>query len=170
MSKNLILVGLILALALIAGCTQTTASGNESSANNSGNESLSKVCFGAKCLYVELAVTPEERSRGLMFREHLDPDKGMLFIYPDEGVHSFWMKNTLIPLDMVWINGNREVISISKDVQPCQTSQCPQIGPGEKVQYVLELNGGTSDEIGLALGDKITFDKSIEDILEWRSG
>ena len=166
MSKNIILTGLILALALIAGCTQTTPSGNESSANNSGNESLSKVCFGAKCFYVELAVTPEERSRGLMLREHLDPDKGMLFIYHDEGVHYFWMKNTLIPLDMIWINGNREVISISKDVQPCQTSQCPQIGPGQKVQYVLELNGGASDKIGLAVGDKITFDKSIEDILE----
>jgi len=166
MRKNLILIGLILVLALVAGCTQTTISGNESSANNSGNESLSKVCFGAKCFYVELAVTSEERSRGLMFREHLDPDKGMLFIYPDEGVHSFWMKNTLIPLDMVWINGNREVISISKDVQPCQPSQCPSIGPGQKVQYVLELNGGTSDKIGLAIGDKITFDKSIEDVLE----
>jgi len=166
MSKNIILIGLILALALIAGCTQNTASGNESSTNNSGNGSLSKVCFGAKCFYVELAVTSEERARGLMFREHLDPDKGMLFIYQDEGVHYFWMKNTLIPLDMVWINGNREVISVSKDVQPCQTSQCPSIGPGQKVQYVLELNGGTSDEIGLAIGDKITFDKSIEDILE----
>jgi len=166
MSKNLILIGLILVLALITGCTRTTPSGNESSANNSGNESLSKVCFGAKCFYVELAVTTEERSRGLMFREHLDPDKGMLFIYPDEGVHSFWMKNTLIPLDMVWINGNREVISISKDVQPCQTPQCPLISPGQKVQFVLELNGGTSDKIGLAVGDKITLDKSIEDILE----
>jgi uncharacterized membrane protein (UPF0127 family) len=166
MSKNLILTGLILALALIAGCTQTTASGNESSANNSGNESLSKVCLGAKCFYVELAVTSEEISRGLMFREHLDPDKGMLFIYKYEGVHYFWMKNTLIPLDMVWINSNREVISISNDVQPCQTSQCPLISPEQKVQYVLELNGGTSDKIGLAIGDKITFDKSIEDIVE----
>jgi len=101
-----------------------------------------------------------------MFREHLDPDKGMLFIYQDEGVHYFWMKNTLIPLDMVWINSNREVIFISKDVQPCEISQCPLICPGQKVQYVLELNGGTSDKIGLATGDKITFDKSIEDILE----
>lgn len=166
MSKNLILIGLILAVALIAGCTQNTASGNESSANNSGNESLSKVCFGAKCFYVELAVTSEERSRGLMFREHLDPDKGMLFIYKDEGVHYFWMKNTLIPLDMIWINGNGEVISISKDVQPCETSQCPLISPEQKVQYILELNGGTSDKIGLAIGAKITFDKSIEDVLD----
>jgi uncharacterized membrane protein (UPF0127 family) len=166
MSKNLILIGLILALALIASCTQTTASGNESSANNSGNESLSKVCFQSNCFYVELAVNPEEVSRGLMFREHLDPDKGMLFIYKYEGVHYFWMKNTLIPLDMIWINGNGEIISISNDVQPCQTSQCPLIGPEQKVQYVLELNGGTSDKIGLAIGDKITFDKSIEDIVE----
>ena len=166
MSKNLILIGLILAAVLIASCTQTTASGNESSGNNSGNEGLSKVCFGAKCFYVELAVTSEEISRGLMFREHLDPDKGMLFIYKYEGVHYFWMKNTLIPLDMIWINGNREVISISKDVQPCQTSQCPLISPEQKVQYVLELNGGTSDETGLAIGDKITFDKSIEGIVE----
>jgi len=166
MIKNLILMGLILAVALIAGCTQNTASGNESSANNSGNESLSKVCFGAKCFYVELAVTSEERSLGLMFREHLDPDKGMLFIYKDEGVHYFWMKNTLIPLDMIWINGNREVISISKDVQPCEISQCPLIGSEQKVQYVLELNAGSSDKIGLAIGDKVTFDQYIEDLIE----
>jgi uncharacterized membrane protein (UPF0127 family) len=166
MIKNLILMGLILAVALIAGCTQNTASGNESSANNSGNESLSKVCFGAKCFYVELAVTSEERSRGLMFREHLDPDKGMLFIYKDEGVHYFWMKNTLILLDMIWINGNREVISISKDVQPCEISQCPLIGSEQKVQYVLELNAGSSDKIGLAIGDKVTFDQYIEDLIE----
>ncbi len=166
MSKNFILIGLLLALALIAGCTQPTASGNESSTNNSGNESLSKVCFGAKCFYVELAVTPEEIARGLMFREHLDPDKGMLFIYKYEGKHYFWMKNTLIPLDMVWINANKEVVSISKDVQPCETDSCPIIDPKRDAQYVLELNGGTSDEIGLAIGDKITFDKSIEDALE----
>ena len=166
MRKNLILIGLILAVALIAGCTQNTALGNESSANNSGNESLGKVCFGAKCFYVELAVTSEERSRGLMFREHLDPDKGMLFIYNDEGVRYFWMKNTLIPLDMVWINGNGEVISISKDVQPCEISPCPLISPEQKVQYVLELNAGSSDKIGLAIGDKVTFDQYIEDLIE----
>jgi uncharacterized membrane protein (UPF0127 family) len=113
-----------------------------------------------------LAVSSEERSRGLMFREHLDPDKGMLFIYKDEGVHYFWMKNTLIPLDMIWINGNREVISISKDVQPCEISQCPLIGSEQKVQYVLELNAGSSDKIGLAIGDKVTFDQYIEDLIE----
>ena len=154
MKKHIILLWISLIL-MIGGCVSTPE-----------QKKIQKVCINENCYAVELAQTDEQRQTGLMGREHLDKDKGMLFIYEDEGVYTFWMKNTLIPLDMIWINGNREVISISKNVQPCQTSQCPLISPEQKVQYVLELNGGTSDKIGLAIGDKITFDKSIEDIVE----
>lgn len=166
MSKSWILLGLILLVIIIAGCTQTKETGNESIGNNSENGNLSRVCFGDRCFYVELAITSDEISRGLMFREHLDSDKGMLFIYKSEGDRYFWMENTLIPLDMVWINSSREVVFISRNVQPCLTIQCPLINPGQKVQYVLELNGGTSDAVGLSIGDKITFNKSIEDLIK----
>jgi len=116
----------------------------------------STVWFEKHCFYVELARTPEERARGLMFREHLDPDKGMLFIFDWEAVHPFWMKNTLIPLDIIWINRNGEVVFISKDTQPCEQEPCPTINPYRKAKYVLEVCGGTADNIGLAVGDKLT--------------
>ena len=113
-----------------------------------------QVCINDNCFYVELATTPEDRARGLMFREHLDPDKGMLFIFEEEGVHSFWMKNTLIPLDIIWISEDQEVVFISKNTQPCKTDICPSINPGKKAKYVLEVNGGISDKLELSVGDK----------------
>ena len=165
-SKGWIVIGLLLVVLSIAGCSQATESGNETNGNNTEGGNFSQVCFGNDCFYVELAVTPDEKSLGLMFREHLDADKGMLFVYPSEGERHFWMKNTLIPLDMIWINSAGEVVSISRNVQPCNTEPCPIISPGKKVQYVLELNAGTSDRIGLITGDKITFDESIKDLVE----
>ncbi len=117
-----------------------------------------RVCFENNCFDVELAVKPEEQSRGLMFREHLDLDKGMLFIFEEEKKHSFWMKNTLIPLDIIWINKNKEVVFISENVQPCEEFSCPNIKPSESAKYVLEINGGISKKIGLIIGDKIDLD------------
>jgi uncharacterized membrane protein (UPF0127 family) len=118
----------------------------------------SSVRFEDHCFYVELAKTPEERARGLMFREHLDPDKGMLFIFDWEAVHPFWMKNTLIPLDIIWIDKNKEVVFISKDTQPCEQEPCPNINPYKKAKYVLEVCGGTAERIGLNVGDKLKLD------------
>ena len=100
-----------------------------------------QVCFEDNCFTVELAMTAQERTRGLMFREKLDSDKGMLFIFDGEGEYSFWMKNTLIHLDIIWINKDKKVVFISKNTQPCELDPCPAINPDEKAQYVLELNG-----------------------------
>lgn len=116
-----------------------------------------QVCFKNNCFTVELAITAQEQARGLMFREKLAPDKGMLFIFKDEGEHSFWMKNTLMPLDIIWINKDKEAVYISENIQPCKLDYCPAIKPDKKAQYVLELNGGTVDKIGLEVGDKIIF-------------
>ena len=122
-----------------------------------GSANQSTVRFEGNRFHVELATTPEERARGLMFREHLDPDKGMLFIFEDEGLHPFWMKNTLIPLDIIWIDEAEKVVFISKNTQPCEQGPCPIIDPGEKAKYVLEVCGGTADKIGLTVGDRLTF-------------
>lgn len=92
-----------------------------------------------------------------MFRKELPADCGMLFVFDDELQRSFWMKNTLIPLDMIFFNKNKEVVSITKNVQPCDTEECQKIRPAEKAKYVLELNANTADQINLKIGDKFHF-------------
>ncbi len=92
-----------------------------------------------------------------MFREHLEPDEGMLFVFEEEGVHPFWMKNTLIPLDIIWIDNDRSVVFVSKNTPPCEQEPCPTINPGKKAKYVLEVCGGTADRIGLKVGDRLVF-------------
>ena len=123
----------------------------------SRSKNQNQVCFKGNCFDVELAITAKERTYGLMFRKELDADKGMLFIFEDEKEYSFWMKNVLIPLDMVWINKEKKVVFISKNNQPCKSSGCPSVNPDKKAQYVLELNGGTVDKIDLKVGDSLIF-------------
>ncbi|MCK5044376.1 DUF192 domain-containing protein [Candidatus Parcubacteria bacterium] len=125
------------------------------------NKKENQVCFKKHCFSVELAETSAERSKGLMFREQLDEDKGMLFVFPAEQEASFWMKNTLIPLDIIWFNENKEVLFIKKDAQPCGTDKCLSINSGVEAQYILELNAGVADEIGLIIGDKAIFDFTV---------
>lgn len=116
------------------------------------------ICFADKCFNVEVASSFSSRMKGLMNRKFLASDAGMLFVFPDEDKHAFWMKNTLIPLDIIWINGEREVVHIAKNVQPCNSFICPSISPDKPGKYVLEINGGKIDEIGLITGDKTQFD------------
>lgn len=118
----------------------------------------SRVCFKSECFTAELAITPEEQSRGLMFREQMDEDRGMLFVFESEGVHSFWMRNTLIPLDIIWIDSSSKVVFISKNVQPCKSVSCPTVNPGTNAKYVLEINAGLSDQMDLSVGDLATID------------
>lgn len=120
-------------------------------------EENTQVCFKNYCFNVELAIKPEQRRQGLMFRDHLDLDKGMLFVFKDEARYSFWMKNTLIPLDIIWINRNKEIVFISHSTQPCEKDPCPSIIPTQKAKYVLEINQGISKKIDLKVGDKIDF-------------
>jgi hypothetical protein len=119
------------------------------------NKKQNRVCFKDNCFDVELAITDEEQMRGLMFRNYLDPKRGMLFVFGGESESSFWMKNTLIPLDIIWINENKEVVFISENTQPCKEDFCPTINPNQKAKYVLEINAGISKEIGLKVGDEL---------------
>lgn len=98
---------------------------------------------------VELAQTPEERGRGLMFREHMDRDAGMLFIFSPPRRVSFWMKNTLIPLDMLFIDRSGVVRHIHENAIPGDETGIPS----RSIAYaVLEINGGLSSELGLKVG------------------
>lgn len=116
-----------------------------------------KVCFSKYCFLVELAKTDEERASGLMFRNYLAPKSGMLFIFPKEGLYSFWMKNTRIPLDIIWLDNNKQIVFINKNTKPCEDSNCPAVEPEIKASYVLEINAGICDEIGLKIGDRLNF-------------
>jgi len=110
-----------------------------------------------KSITAELAVSDEERQRGLMFREKLQPDQGMLFVFEEESRHSFWMKNTLIYLDMLWIDKDRKIVHIAQNVPPCKEDPCPSYGPDRPGLYVLELAGGAADRLGLKLFDRLEF-------------
>jgi len=110
-----------------------------------------------KSVTAELVVTDEERQRGLMFREKLLPDQGMLFVFEEEGLYSFWMKNTLISLDMLWINKDRRIVHIARNVPPCKEDPCPSYSPERPGLYVLELAAGAADRLGLKLFDRLEF-------------
>jgi uncharacterized protein len=106
---------------------------------------------------VELARTPEEQAQGLMFRESLPSRSGMLFLFSDQDVHKFWMKNTMIPLDMIWIDGRGSVLFISSDTPPCKTDPCPTFGPDSSAVAVLEIAGGMAKKEKVELGSVIKF-------------
>ena len=105
----------------------------------------------------ELAKTDEERARGLMFRERIRPDQGMLFVFEEEGLHGFWMKNTLVALDILWLGRDRRIVHIAADVPPCKADPCPTYGPDVPAAYVLELKAGEAGARGLKAHDRLEF-------------
>ena len=116
-----------------------------------------KACFQNKCFSLEVANTLKKRAQGLMFRKELARNQAMLFIFPKQGIYNFWMKNTLIPLDIVWLNQNKEVVFIKHNALPCKAEPCGSIKPNGLAKYVLEINGGQAQEMGLKNGDKFYF-------------
>ena len=104
---------------------------------------------------MEVVDTSEERRIGLMNRESLPQQAGMLFIFEEERVLSFWMKNTLIPLDMIFISKDLEIVSIQKNAQPCESDPCKLYGSVFPAKYVVEVNAGFSDRNGIKEGNKI---------------
>jgi uncharacterized membrane protein (UPF0127 family) len=107
---------------------------------------------GEHIFTVEWALTPEERARGLMFREQMAPDHGMVFDFLVEQPESFWMKNTPLSLDIIFIHANGTVARIARNTVPFSERNIPS---GVPVRYVLEVVAGTSDRIGLAGGDTV---------------
>lgn len=103
---------------------------------------------------VEVADTPRERAFGLKYRTDLRPDQGMLFIFPEESVHVFWMKDTPLPLDMIFIDRNRQIVGIVRETRPFSTEGRSVDTPS---QYVLEVRGGRADAVGLEIGDRVSF-------------
>ncbi|MCC5920495.1 MAG: DUF192 domain-containing protein [Cyclobacteriaceae bacterium] len=104
---------------------------------------------------VEHAITDEERAEGLMYRDHLPDDGGMIFFFENEGLRSFWMKNTPLSLDIIYVNADKEIVKIHKGTQPYAERSYPS---GKKAKYVVEVKGGFSDKHGVKEGDFIQID------------
>lgn len=149
-------------MAAVAGAALATASCRASTEPEDLNESLLS-SFGRSELSIQtadaahrfsiyVADSPEERSQGLMFVETLPADAGMLFIHPRSGRQSMWMKNTILPLDMLFIYGNGVIESIASDTTP---GSLKSIASKDNVCCVLELNAGTASALGIKAGDRI---------------
>lgn len=108
--------------------------------------------FGSARFTVEIADDADERAQGLMFREHLSPSQGMLFVYESVGAPNFWMKNTLIPLDMLFVTPEGVVQAVHEMAVP---GDLTPIGGGDGVLAVLEIKGGLAGAIGIGPGDEM---------------
>jgi uncharacterized membrane protein (UPF0127 family) len=102
---------------------------------------------------VELAETQEKQALGLMFRDSMPDDHGMLFIFPSEARRSFWMKNCRIPLDIFYFDSDLALVSVSENTPPCRTQRCPSYPSDGPAKYVLELNAGKAAQLGIKTGD-----------------
>jgi uncharacterized membrane protein (UPF0127 family) len=116
-----------------------------------------QVCFKDRCLQAEVVTTLDRQMAGLMHRETLARDRGMLFIYSQEVWPRMYMKNMKIPLDMIWISQDREVVEIAERVPVCREEPCPRYGSEKPAMYVLEVNAGLAEEWGIKRGDRMTF-------------
>jgi len=111
---------------------------------------------------VELAIDFDSRARGLMFRDALPEDQGMLFIHEHPDMQAFWMKNTRIGLDILYFDEARRLVTQQRDVPPCSLGdRCPPYPSSAPAQYVLELNAGQAEKIGLEDGMVLTFGPGI---------
>ncbi len=108
---------------------------------------------------LELALTPEETANGLMFRPSLPENRGMLFIFDEPRRPAFWMKNMLIPLDLVFLDGAGGVVDLITDVQPCAADPCPNYPPSGPSLAVLEIGAGVAAAHGLEIGSTIAFER-----------
>ena len=115
-------------------------------------------------LKVELAKTMREKQKGLMFRENLKVGEGMLFVYKKPLIPTFWMKNTLIPLDMIFIGKDLSIKYIEQKAPPCisEDDECPHYSPPVAIQYILEVPGGYSKLFGIKAGDILEIVTPIE--------
>ncbi len=107
---------------------------------------------------VEIANDDDLRAQGLMYRDHLAPDSGMLFLFAQDGEYPFWMKNTRIPLDMIWIDATQRVAAVHFEVPPCKADPCPSYPPNARARYVLEVAGNEARKHGVKAGDQLRFE------------
>lgn len=155
-------VGLFLLAATVAlgmiGCQSIQQKHSQSNVAIAGVSQIlpirAQAVIGETVIDLEVAQTPAQQALGLMYRSELANNRGMLFPFDPPQLVSFWMKNCLISLDLIFIYEG-EVIDITENAPPCKANACPTYGPNQIVDHVLELRGGRSAEIGLTVGDRL---------------
>jgi len=112
---------------------------------------------GGRVIRVETMIDNFQLIRGMMFRTYLAPDRGMLFVHPKPEHYTYWMYQTLIPLDIIWLDSKQNIVEIVENAQPCKTqaSKCEHYGGKQISAYVLELAGGMARKYGLEIGQRI---------------
>ncbi|WP_297833268.1 DUF192 domain-containing protein [Thermomonas sp.] len=118
--------------------------------------------LGGKRYSVEIASTEEARARGLMFRDTMAENHGMVFIHDEQMPQSYWMKNTRIPLDILYFDNDHKLVAQQRDVPPCSLGDsCPSYPSNVPARYVLELNAGQAERLKLQDGAVLTFGPGI---------
>jgi uncharacterized membrane protein (UPF0127 family) len=134
-------------LLLLAGCASTSGPWVE---------------LNGKRYSIEIADDNAERERGLMFRDAMDADHGMLFIHDFQAPQAYWMKNTRIPLDILYFDDARKLVSMQRDVPPCSMGdRCPPYPSAAPARYVLELNAGEAAKLKLETGSELKFGPGV---------
>lgn len=147
-----------LALAAIAAAACAAPGGKSASVPTPAAADSPRVTMPSGAVYtLELALTPEEQAQGLMFRESLSERTGMLFLFKTPGVHKFWMKNTMIPLDIIWMDGAGRVLFVSANTPPCRADPCANYGPDAAASSVLEIAGAMAAKEKIVPGSVLRF-------------
>ena len=155
-------------LAVIATLALSACSAHPSAAPENANESPPAqhltdapraILPDGSAITLELALTPEEVQTGLMFRPTLAADRGMLFLFEQERVPSFWMKNTLIPLDLVFLDSSGRVVDVIAGAEPCRADPCPQYVPEAPARAVLEIAAGQAAATGIIKESVLVFER-----------
>lgn len=158
--KYVLLTGLYLIWGLVWGCSLDTKVSPAKTTNtqSTAQTTLYPLTLAEQMIHVELACSVEEQSKGLMFRSELPQNQGMLFVFPRERTLSFWMKNTLIPLDIAYIDAQGKIIDIQQ-MQPQTTTAHPSKAPAK---YALEMNQNWFKDNKIELGTVLTLPECPE--------
>jgi uncharacterized membrane protein (UPF0127 family) len=138
----------LVAFAVLAACRTAT----------SAPTAVVQTAKGPVRVSLEVVSDDASRARGLMYRNHLDDGHGMLFVFDDESVRSFWMKNTLIPLDMIFIGGDGRIVGMKTDTTPLSLAP---LSVGKPSKWVIEVPGGYAGRAGIATGDLVEVPKTF---------
>ena len=126
-----------------------------------GDLNETEVTFpSGKTVTAETMLRDIDQARGMMFRDSLAKNRGMLFVHPKDAAYTYWMYQVRIPLDIIWMDHQRRIVEISANTPPCPSKlahECPSFGGHETARYVLELTGGGAAMYGLKVGDTLSF-------------